>query len=131
VEQGLSSSYEHVQKYNLEKLQDKFSGVVFTPLQTDEVKIDAYTNSLFENDHAQGLLDGIRTANADFARKLKDKTAPFERHMLLQCIRALLSNTLLNEDAKTTLTEFTTNEVVLGEIDDVLNLRFADLDNWS
>jgi hypothetical protein len=131
VEQGLSGSYEHVQKYNLEKLQDKFSGVVFTPLQTDEVKIDAYMNSLFESDHAQGLLDGIRKANTNFAQKLKDETAPFDRHMLQQCIRALLSNALLNEDAKTTLTEFTTNEVVLNEIADVLNLRFADLDNWS
>jgi hypothetical protein len=131
VERGLSGSYEHVQKYTLEKLQDKFSDVVFTPLLTDEAKIDTYMNSLFEDDYAQGLLDGIRRANADFAQTLKNNTAPFKRHMLLQCIRALLSNTLLNEDAKTTLTEFSTNEVVLCEIVDVLNLRFADLDNWS
>ena len=51
--------------------------------------------------------------------------------MLQQCIRALLSNDLLNDAAKSTLSEFTTNEVVLDEISDVLNLRFADMDNWS
>ena len=44
---------------------------------------------------------------------------------------ALLFRPGRNDDAKQTLNEFTSNDVVLDEIADVLNLRFADLDNWS
>jgi hypothetical protein len=127
----LNGSFEHVQKYDLQKLKDKFASVVFTPLQTDEVEIDNYLSSLFEDDHARSLLDDIRQANASFAQDLKDQTTPFNRQMLQECIGALLSNNLLNDDAKATLSEFTANNVVLDEIADLLNLRFADLDNWS
>jgi hypothetical protein len=130
-EEELDGSFEHVQKYDLQKLKDKFANVVFTPLHTDEVEIDNYLGALFEDDHAQSLLDGIRQANVKFAKTFKEQAAPFDRHMLRQCIRALLSNSLLNDDAKDTLSEFTTNEVVLDEISDVLNLRFADFDHWS
>ncbi|KAJ4372889.1 hypothetical protein N0V83_003180 [Neocucurbitaria cava] len=130
-EEELDGSFEHVQKYDLEKLRDKFAGVVFTPLETDEVEIDNYLASLFQDDHAAKLLEEIRKSNTEFAKELKKRTAPFDSRTLKQCIQALLRNTLLNDDAKNTLSEFTTNEVVLDEIADVLNLRFADLDNWS
>jgi hypothetical protein len=129
-EPQLGGSFEHVQQYDLQKLKDKFASVVFTPLETDEVEIDTYMADLFEEDHAQGLLDGIRKDNASFARRLKAEVAPFNSQMLKKCIRALLGNNLLNDDAKSTLSEFSTNEIVLDEIADVLNLRFADLDNW-
>ncbi len=130
-EEELDGSFEHVQKYDLQKLKEKFASVVFSPLETDEAEIDLYLNGLFEDDHAADLLQGIREDNTEFARRLKKEVAPFTRDVLKQCIRALLSNNLLNDDAKNTLSEFTTNEVVLDEIADVLNLRFADLDNWS
>jgi hypothetical protein len=130
-ESQLDGSFEHVHKYDLQKLKDKFAGVVFTPQETDEVEIDNYLASLFEDSHAQDLLNGIRKETALFAQRLKEDTAPFNGSMLKDCIRALLSNHLLNDDAKSTLAEFATNEIVLDEIADVLNLRFADLDNWS
>jgi hypothetical protein len=130
-ESQLDGSFEHVQQYDLQKLKDKFASVVFAPLVTDEVEIDAYLASLFEDDHAQSRLDDIRKANASFARQLKGDAAPFDSQMLKKCIRALLGNNLLNDDAKSTLSEFSTNDIVLDEIADVLNLRFADLDNWS
>jgi hypothetical protein len=132
-EQGpqLDGAFEHVQQYDLQKLKDKFASVVFTPLDTDEIEIDAYLASLFGDDYAQSLLDDIRKANASFARQLKEMTAPFDSQMLKKCIRALLGNNFLNDDAKSTLSDFSTNDIVLDEIADVLNLRFADLDNWS
>jgi hypothetical protein len=130
-ETQLDGSFEHVQQYDLQKLKDKFASVVFTPLETEEVEVDSYLASLFEDDHARGLLDGIRKENASFARRFKEAAAPFDSHMLKKCIRALLGNDLLNDDAKSTLSDFSTNEIVLNEIADVLNLRFADLDNWS
>ncbi|KAH7385857.1 hypothetical protein BKA66DRAFT_77179 [Pyrenochaeta sp. MPI-SDFR-AT-0127] len=130
-EEELDGSYEHIQKYDLQKLKDKFSSVVFTPLETDEIEIENYLSGLFGDGHAHGLLQDIRKATAAFARDFKARVSPFNRLVLKQCIKALLSNSLLNDDAKSTLSDFITNEVVLDEIADVLNLRFADLDNWS
>ncbi|KAH5145377.1 hypothetical protein HBH69_181900 [Parastagonospora nodorum] len=130
-EASLDGAFEHVQKYDLQKLTEKFASVVFTPLETDEVEIDNYLNGLFEDDHAQRVLKYIREDNAGFASLLKKQTKPFDPDMLKKCIKALLANNLLNDDAKSTLSEFATDEVVLDEIADVLNLRFADLDNWS
>lgn len=130
-EEDLEGSFEHVQKYTLENLKNKFSDVVFAPLETDEVEIDAYMSSLFEGDYAETLLNDIRTRVARFAVQLKERATPFNQAILKQCISALLTNDLLNDDAKMTLSEFSTNDVVLDEIADVLNLRFSDLDNWS
>lgn len=130
-EEELDGSFEHFQRYNLQNLKDKFSSVVFTPLETDEVEIDNYLNSLFDDEHAEKILNDLRANVARFAADFKQRANPFDPSVLKQCIRALLTNDLLNDDAKTTLSEFSTNDVVLAEIADVLNLRFSDLENWS
>ncbi|KAF2730340.1 hypothetical protein EJ04DRAFT_473962 [Polyplosphaeria fusca] len=129
--EDLGGSYEHVQKYNLQKLKDKFSSVAFNPLETDEIEIDSYMSSLFEDDHAASKLEDVRNSMAAFGYELKERSAPFDKHVIVHCIRALLTNDLLNDDAKSTLAEFENNDLVLEEIADVLNLRFADLDNWT
>ena len=130
-EEELDSSFEHVQKYNLENLRDKFSNVVFTPLETDEIEINQYMASFFEDDHAASILEKLRTEVASFASDLKALASPFNSAVLKSCIQALLTNDLLDDDAKMTLSEFSNNDVVLDEIADVLNLRFSDLDNWT
>jgi hypothetical protein len=127
----LEGSFEHVQKYTLQNLKEKFSNVVFTPLETDEAEIDAYLNTLFEDDHAQELLKNIRVAVADHATRLKQLVTPFDQKVIRQSIKALLSNDLLNDDAKMTLSDFSNNALVLDEIADVLNLRWSDIENWS
>lgn len=101
------------------------------PLEMDEVEIDTYLSSLFDDDHATRLLEDVRRANVSFAHDLKERVSPFNQWVLKQCIEALLSNNLLNDDAKAALSKFTTNDIVLDEIADVLNLRFSDLDDWS
>ncbi|KAJ4353910.1 uncharacterized protein N0V89_005641 [Didymosphaeria variabile] len=130
-QEELDGSFEHVQRYSLQNLKDKFSSVVFTPSETDEVEIDNYLGSLFDDDHAENILGRLRANVARFAVELKQRANPFNPSILKQCIRALLTNDLLNDDAKATLSDFSTNGVVLVEIADVLNLRFSDLDNWS
>lgn len=127
----LDGSFEHVQRYNLQNLKDSSSSVVFTPLETDEIEIDNYLSSLFDDEHAERILNDLRTNVVYFTLQLKQRTTPFNPSVLKQCIRALLTNDLLNDAAKATLSEFSTNDVVLAEIADVLNLRFCDLDNWT
>ena len=130
-QQDLDGSFEHIQKFNLQNLKDKFSDVVFTPKETDEVEIDIYLSSLFDDDYAKNLLSQLRASISRFASELKQRTTPFDRYVLKDCIKSLLTNELLNNAAKKTLSEFKTNDVVLDEIADVLNLRFSDIDNWS
>ncbi|PVH96904.1 hypothetical protein DM02DRAFT_730914 [Periconia macrospinosa] len=127
----LDGSYEHVQKYNLQKLKDRFSSVAFTARDTDEVEIDAYLSSLFEDDYAAAKLEKIRVRIADFGREFYNRSAPFDTSTVGYCIRALLTNDLLNDEAKSTLSDFKDNKLVLKEIADVLNLRFADISNWG
>jgi hypothetical protein len=131
MKEDLNGSFEHVQKYSLQDLKDKFSKVVFTPLETDEVEIDAYLSLFFEGDHALSQLDMVRTSVRSFARRFKQNISPFNSYVLKSSIQALLTNDLLNDNAKVTLTKFSSDEVVLNEIADVLNLRFSDIDNWS
>jgi hypothetical protein len=123
--------FEYVARFNLQKLKDKFSDVVFTPKETDEVEIDVYLSSLFDDDNAKQMLKDFRASIGEFAVRLKGQIAPFDQHVIKTCIKSLLTNSLLNDDAKETLSAFVTNEVVLDEIADVLNLRFSDIDNWS
>lgn len=130
-DEDLDGSFEHIQKYNLQNLKDKFSDVVFTPLETDEVEIDMYLDSLFDDENAQSILASLREEVRTLAVWFKERPNPFNQAVLKECIQALLTNDLLSEDAKATMTDFSENSVVLGEIADVLNLRYADLDNWS
>lgn len=131
VDIDMDGSFEHVAKYNLQKLQDKFSSIVFTPMETDEIEIDMYLASLFEDEDATKLLETVRKNVADFGASLKKRINPFNEQVIKDCIKALLTNDLLNDDVKSTLSDFTTNTVALNEIADVLNLRFQDLDSWS
>ncbi|KAF2259645.1 hypothetical protein CC78DRAFT_524503 [Lojkania enalia] len=127
----LDGSFEHVQRFTLQQLREKFSNVVFTPLETDEVAIDGYLHSMFEDDHAATVLEECRTRVTKFGGEFISLTSPFTRSAVVDCIHALLTNDLLNDTAKITLNQFSTNEVVLDEIADVLNLRFSDIAQWS
>jgi hypothetical protein len=85
-DEGLDGSFEHIQKYNLQNLKDKFSSVGFTPLTTDEVEIDVYLSSLFEDEHAAGLIEKIRRRVALFGSDLKQQLTPFNSAILKSCM---------------------------------------------
>ena len=127
----LDGPFEHIERDRLQQLKDKFSKVVFTPSETDEREILIYMNSFFEDDASKKLLEIHRGSVKAAAKALKGRTAPFTVSTLKMCIKGLLTNDLLNDAAKMTLSEFSQNDIVLSEIADVLNLRYSDLDNWS
>lgn len=133
-----NSSFDIVdekQKLHLEHLCNKFEEVVFEPLKTDESKINAAFQDLFTG-HGNGPdcskdLEKLRKAmqaNGDNMRKTK---SPFTIEILKLCLRGTLQESLFNENKKKTIQEFMDNEVVLGEIADVLNLRYNDIENWE
>lgn len=119
------------QEKRLKELCEKFETVVFTPLETDEDRIEHYMQGLFSGDEAKKSLETLRSRIQRLEEDLFRKNEPFNREVLGWCINGLLAEDLLSDEKQTILREFLENPVVLNEIADVLNMRFADFDNWS
>jgi hypothetical protein len=119
------------QKERLQELCDKFESVVFEPLETDEVAIGNYMRNLFPDDESAKALEHLRlNVNAHGDSMLRD-TEPFDEDTLKWCISGLLAEDLLSDGKQRILLDFLENDLVLGEIADVLNMRFADIKNWD
>ncbi|WQF84539.1 hypothetical protein CDEST_09553 [Colletotrichum destructivum] len=127
------SSFEVVdrQKERLQSLCDQFEKVVFTPLETDEAEINEYLDSFFDTYEKKEVLATVRDHVRKTSVALLQTGRPFNEKTLKQCIRGLLEQDLLSDEKQTMLREFEQNGVVLREIADVLNTRFADLKTWD
>lgn len=119
------------QKERLQELCDRFEQVVFSPLETDETEIDLYMAGLFPADGPHRALLGLRENIDEASQSLMDAKMPFDRETLEWSINALLSEDLLSDAKQAILREFLDNDLVLGEIADVLNMRYADFASWE
>ncbi|KAJ4002734.1 hypothetical protein NW752_009386 [Fusarium irregulare] len=138
VSGGLSSEEEFFevsdrQKERLQELCDKFEQVVFDPLETDEVEIDLYLNELFkgEDEEKAKSLKALRKTIGDSCRQVFGEKAPFDSTVLKWCIDGLLAEDLLSDQKQAILRDFLEQPVVLGEIADVLNMRFSNIGSWE
>lgn len=104
---------------------------MFTPGEVDVTEIEELLNLLFPDKESKMALDYVRKATKDFGKTFLVNSAPFDHTTLRRCINGLLHSDLLSEQKKNTLHDFLQDEVVLTEIADVLNMRFADLEGWG
>ena len=123
--------FELVAQTKLQQLQEMFESYVFTPLETDTAAIAHYLNELFDGEDAAKALQALRKEVRDIGSYLTTFSTPFDHAVLEWCINGLLKNDLLTEHKKTLLADFLQNKVVLAEIADVLNMRYASLDSWT
>jgi hypothetical protein len=128
---SLEDSFEIIERDRLQQLRNKFSAVVFTPLETDEVEIDNYLSDLFKDDTGAKALERMRNEAKHHGERAFQELDPFNQRSIEWCIKGLLKNDLLSEDKKIILQDFLQDEVALGEICDVLNMKYKDLKNWS
>ncbi|KAL4990715.1 hypothetical protein BDW68DRAFT_194022 [Aspergillus falconensis] len=119
------------QKQRLQQLCDQFEETVFTPLETDAEEIHAFLNELFPGDEAMKELNALREKIEENSREMFEEDAPFDRKALTATIEGLLTEDLLSEAKQDVLKDFLKNGVALTEIADVLNMRWADLENWD
>ena len=119
------------QKERLQELCDRFEEVVFSPLDTDEVEIDQYLSSFFRSEDSKSDLEELREDVCEHAHPLMTIQSPFNNRTLGWSINALLAEDLLSDEKQAILREFLDNDIVLGEIADVLNMRFAEFDSWE
>lgn len=127
------STFEVVetQKTRLQQLSEKFESVVFTPLEVNVADIETLLNGLFSGDEGTKTLHRLRERTKSFGDNFAADTKPFTCDVLRWCIKGLLQSDLLSDQKKNTLGDFLHDEVVLTEIGDVLNMRFADLEGWQ
>lgn len=119
------------QEERLKALCEKFEKVVFTPLETDEARIQQYMQGLFSGDAGSKALESVRTRVRHCEKRLLYAKSPFNRRSLRWCINGLLAEDLLSDEKQDVLRGFLKSPAVLDEIADVLNMRFTDFDNWS
>ena len=121
-----------IERDRLQQLREKFEAVVFTPVETDQVEIHDYLESLFDGEDGAKALERLRRdvqCTADSSSLANP--APFNDRVLTWCLKGLLANELLSDEKKSTLREFQQDAVARGEICDVLNMTFADIKNWT
>ena len=122
------------QKERLKELCDKFEKVVFEPLETDEVEIDRYLIDLFQGEKGckgAPTLEYLRKAIRSECHSMFSTKSPFDEDTLKWCINGLLAEDLLSDEKQAILRDFLDNSMVLKEMADILNLRFADIENWD
>lgn len=122
---------QNIQKERLQQLRDKFEKVVLTPLETDEVEIDNYLSQLFKSKTGEVSLKSLRQKVSRRGESMLANKTLFDRLSLQWCIRSLLKVDLFDDEKKASLREFLKDDDVLNEIKDVLNMRYANIQNWS
>jgi hypothetical protein len=132
-ESSSEDSFEVVerQKQRLQELCDKFESVVFEPLDTNETEMHNFMNSLFAEPEAAKALEDLRQQIKNKSSAMLTDPTPFNEESLTRCIKGLLTEDLLSDEKQSILQEFLQNKLVLAEIANVLNMRYADIKNWD
>lgn len=119
------------QKQRLQQLCDQFEETVFEPLDTDQDKIFVFLDGLFPGEDGRAALEDLREQIKEETTNQWTTPDPFNEYSLSTCIKGLLTEDLVSEDKRALLKSFLENRVALNEIADVLNFRYADLDQWD
>lgn len=103
---------------------------VFEAASVDTLAIRQFLDQLFEKKAERKALDAIRQSVTNVESML---TTPqqFTSYTLKWTIKGLLSSDLLDNEKRQVLRDFQSNEVILTELADVLNMRMAALETWT
>ncbi|KAF2726862.1 hypothetical protein EJ04DRAFT_582419 [Polyplosphaeria fusca] len=129
---NMGGSFEDVP--NAEKLESRaeWEKVVFEPAEIDATGLKDYLKALFitPSKTTRTAIDNLRKKVEDFEMDLSD-SSPFDEATLRWVIQGLQGSDLLNNEKREALKDFLSNNVILGEIADVLNMRMASLNRWT
>jgi hypothetical protein len=122
---------DELQKERLKQLCDQFEVMVFNPCETSPDEITAFLQGLFAGEIGLKSLESLRSKLSAESQSIWDQKDPFTVESLSRCIRGIRTEEIVSEQKQQTLKHFLDNKVVLNEIADVLNMRYADLRNWD
>ncbi|PVH80364.1 hypothetical protein DL98DRAFT_515460 [Cadophora sp. DSE1049] len=108
--------------------------LVFEPFETDQMAIAEYLRALFgeTGDNKQGF-KALKQLHKEVEAFEATLSAPnqFDETVLRWTISGLIASVLLSDEKRGALKDFLNSPVILAEIADVLNMRIADISEWS
>ncbi|KAI1911764.1 hypothetical protein LOZ61_003636 [Ophidiomyces ophidiicola] len=128
----LGASYKQLERKEVQEQRTQWEKLVFERRQVDSEKIKSYLTNLF---HQSSLSE---QALKDFRKRIQLSSKQFltkDDHFTLSSLKwiigGVISKDILSTDKVAILREFLVNDAVAQEVADVLNVRMAQLDNWS
>ncbi|CAN9157319.1 unnamed protein product [Alternaria alternata] len=105
---------------------------VFNAAEVDEQALRSYLDELFKTDSKDGsaAILKLRQKVEDFELSFKSSTS-FNNSTLRSTIKGLLNSNLLSNEKREALRDFLSNDVILAELCDILNVRMTALDRWT
>jgi hypothetical protein len=105
---------------------------VFEPANIDIRGLNDYLDNLFVTNKkgVAAAVNNLRKKVEEFENQL-GRSSPFSVTILRGVIQGLQSSDLLPNEKREVLKDFLTNDIILAEVADVLNMRMAALDRWS
>jgi hypothetical protein len=128
----MSESFEELPGAKKLAARTEWEKNVFEPAVVDVEALKIHLELLFMTDKKSSALaiQDFRSAVAKFEASLTGP-AKFDVPTLRWVIQGLQASNLLPNDKREVLKDFLNNDVILGEIGDVLSMRLSALDRWS
>ncbi|PSN73291.1 hypothetical protein BS50DRAFT_514487 [Corynespora cassiicola Philippines] len=129
----MTGSFEEVPGAKKLEARAEWEKSVFEPAVVDVSRIKKYLDGLFfKQQEDQTLKKATLKLQADVEEfEAMLEASQFNVSTLTWIIQGLQNSDLLSNEKRETLNDFLTNEIILGEIADVLNMRMAALTRWS
>jgi hypothetical protein len=130
VEMG--ESFEKLPSAKRLEARREWEKSVFEPAAVDLLALKAYLERLFitgKKAVASAIME-LRRKVAEFEASLAS-SSQFTPHTMRWVIESLQGSDLLSNDKREVLSDFLSNDVILAEIADVLNMRMEALDRWG
>ena len=130
--ESASSKFEHVGRKEMHEQRQQWEDIVFSKKTVDVSTIETYLSKLFlpDDQWVNDATEAIRKSSETFSQQFADKE-PFDIHTLKVQIKGLIATDLLSHTKVGILKTFLSNNEVLKEVADVLNMRFKSLVKWN
>ncbi|KAJ4380637.1 hypothetical protein N0V86_003996 [Didymella sp. IMI 355093] len=127
-----NDSFEELPSAKRLEARREWEKSVFEPAAVDLPALKAYLERLFvtdKKDVASAIME-VREKVADFEISLASRMQ-FTPHTMRWVVESLQGSDFLSNDKREVLNDFLSNEVILAEIADVLNMRMEAFDRWG
>ncbi|KAF2018533.1 hypothetical protein BU24DRAFT_418061 [Aaosphaeria arxii CBS 175.79] len=127
----MAESFEEIPGAKKLEARTEWEKVVFEQAKVDTTALSSYLRDLFFSKKDVGkAIEELRKTVENFEQN-SIGADPFNVSTLRWVIDGLQSSDLLNNEKREVLKDFLSNDIILTEIADVLNMRMSALDRWT
>jgi hypothetical protein len=128
----MDDGFEEVPGRDKLEAQSEWENLVFEPADIDTLGLKAYLDELFDmdDDDVSSAMENLREEVQDFESRMASPSQ-FNTKTLRWSIEGLMKSDLLSNEKREVIGDFLSNQVILSEIADVLNMRLEALDGWT